>query len=238
MALAQFKANVLPQQSMWLFTFVSLFTSLLAFFMFITTKIEIEGVDERRNYQRLNEALTQQVEQVTRAKQVKWLKTENTLQKGVRLQFALNQEFLGTLFEPASAKINPNYLPLLQQLVNVIQSLEIDQASNRYHHLLTPYLHKGAKVAFKIRIEGHTDSTPVLANSRFKNNIELSTYRAYAMMHYLRTRTGLDHRFFSISGYGDLKPLTPLDPEGPQNRRVELYIQPILIMNPQRLKGV
>jgi hypothetical protein len=49
------------RESIWLVAYISLFTSLLAFFILSTTIIELEGSSVRRNYQQFQHALYLQV---------------------------------------------------------------------------------------------------------------------------------------------------------------------------------
>ena len=90
-----------------------------------------------------------------------------------------------------------------------------------------PILEKVADVLNRlpnpIRMEGHTDSTPI-SNSRFRSNWELSTARAIAMMEALVTRFGVDRRRVAVAGYADNAPAATNDSvEGrARNRRVDI----------------
>lgn len=79
-----------------------------------------------------------------------------------------------------------------------------------------------------IRIEGHTDDTPIHPKHRrrFPSNWELSAARAVAVGRYLMDRHHIPPRRISISGYGPTLPRYPNDdPEGKsRNRRVEFHI--------------
>jgi outer membrane protein OmpA-like peptidoglycan-associated protein len=72
-----------------------------------------------------------------------------------------------------------------------------------------------------IRIEGHTDSLGTEAY-----NIDLSTRRANAVLHYL-TAKGLDAKDFSAIGKGELRPVATnsTDAGRRRNRRVEILIE-------------
>jgi chemotaxis protein MotB len=76
-----------------------------------------------------------------------------------------------------------------------------------------------------VRIEGHTDDTPI-RNSRFGSNWELSTARATQVIAYLQKDLGLAATRLSAAGYGEFHPRVPNDsPEArAQNRRVDLVI--------------
>jgi chemotaxis protein MotB len=76
-----------------------------------------------------------------------------------------------------------------------------------------------------VRIEGHTDDTPI-RNSRFRSNWELSTARATQVIAYLQKELGLAATRLSAAGYGEFHPRVPNDSAAAraQNRRVDLVI--------------
>ncbi len=76
-----------------------------------------------------------------------------------------------------------------------------------------------------VRLEGHTDSTPI-RTPRFKSNWELSAARAIAMMELLTTRFNVPKNKVAIAGYADTIALVPNDTaEGrARNRRVDIII--------------
>lgn len=76
-----------------------------------------------------------------------------------------------------------------------------------------------------IRVEGHTDSTPI-SNQRFKSNWELSTTRASSVLSILINFGVKPHRL-SASGYGGFRPIADNKTrEGrSRNRRVDLVIE-------------
>ena len=77
----------------------------------------------------------------------------------------------------------------------------------------------------RFRIEGHTDDTPVGANSKFLSNWELSAGRSMNVLHYLAD-FGVDENRFSVAGYADTRPkFSNETPEGrAYNRRVDIII--------------
>ena len=77
----------------------------------------------------------------------------------------------------------------------------------------------------RYRIEGHTDNTPVAANSIFPSNWELSATRAVNVLHYLADY-GVRENDFSVAGYADTRPKFSNDTaEGrAYNRRVDIII--------------
>jgi chemotaxis protein MotB len=75
-----------------------------------------------------------------------------------------------------------------------------------------------------LRIEGHTDSTPI-STPRYPSNWDLSTARASAVLKLLAER-GLSSSQLSIAGYAGEKPVADNNtPEGRAlNRRVDLVV--------------
>jgi chemotaxis protein MotB len=75
-----------------------------------------------------------------------------------------------------------------------------------------------------VRIEGHTDSTPI-SNSRYSSNWELSTARASSVLQKM-VECGFPPEKLSAAGYGGFQPVADnTTPDGrAQNRRVDIVI--------------
>jgi chemotaxis protein MotB len=75
-----------------------------------------------------------------------------------------------------------------------------------------------------VRVEGHTDSTPI-SNPRYSSNWELSTARAATVLQKL-IENGFPPEKLSAAGYGGFQPVADNStPEGRgQNRRVDIVI--------------
>lgn len=76
-----------------------------------------------------------------------------------------------------------------------------------------------------VRIEGHTDTTPI-SNYRYPSNWELSGARASSVIRYLLDEFDLAEERFSLIGYGEVKPVAKNDTSEnmAKNRRVEMII--------------
>lgn len=89
-----------------------------------------------------------------------------------------------------------------------------------------------------IRMEGHTDATPI-ATARFRSNWELSAARSIAMMEVFTQRFGIPRAKVAIAGYADTAPVDSNDSlEGrARNRRVDIVIlnQTGLISEPSKV---
>jgi chemotaxis protein MotB len=81
------------------------------------------------------------------------------------------------------------------------------------------------KQGFELRVEGHTDNIPI-HTARFKNNWELSSARAAAVLSMLVDNYGFDPRTISLAGYGEFRPAASNDTEEGRrsNRRIDLVV--------------
>lgn len=112
------------------------------------------------------------------------------------------------LFDPGKATIKPEYVPIAEELADLLVS---DPARS-------------------ILVTGHTDNVPQ-SSSEFASNWELSVMRATNFLKVLvNSNKDLDPRYFSAKGDGEYKAIAPNDTaEGrAKNRRVEVLIQPFI----------
>lgn len=107
------------------------------------------------------------------------------------------------LFETGRAEIKPSILPVLAEIVNVINT--------------------GSE---NIRVEGHTDSIPI-HNLQFKDNWELSIARALSVIRFVRSQNGIDPIRLQPVGCGEYHPVASNETEDGRalNRRVEIFIE-------------
>lgn len=110
------------------------------------------------------------------------------------------------LFDPGKAEFSPQAKRTLDHLAN--------QLKVGPHGLSRP-----------IRVEGHTDNTPILT-AQYPSNWELSTARATNIVRYLVTMHHLPAEKLSAAGYGEYKPVADNSSiEGKQkNRRVDIVV--------------
>jgi len=113
-----------------------------------------------------------------------------------------------TFFGPGSARLNlERGADLLKKVVQLVE-----RATNQ-----------------KLRIEGHTDDTPVgeggAGEERYRDNWQLSTARALAVLAHM-TKEGVPGNRLQVGGFADNKPIESNDtPEGrAYNRRVDIVM--------------
>ncbi|WP_217450864.1 TolC family outer membrane protein [Vogesella oryzae] len=102
-------------------------------------------------------------------------------------------------FDLDSAKLRPESIPALDQLVTTLNMPELANKT--------------------FRVEGHTDTT-----GGFNHNLDLSKRRAQAVRDYLQSK-GIAASRLSSEGYGSTRLLPNLAPTDPTHRRVVVVIQ-------------
>lgn len=119
-------------------------------------------------------------------------------------------------------------------IINIDDRISFDSGQSELKKNFLPTLAKISKILaqypeYYIIIEGHTDDVPI-KTSRFRNNWQLSTERALAVLDYLLKNTDLDPRRFSATGYGEYKPIVSNDTKENRalNRRVDIVVMPII----------
>lgn len=106
-------------------------------------------------------------------------------------------------FISGSARLDDNYIPVLQEVRNVLATKE-----------------------GSVSIQGHTDNIPI-HTARFRSNWELSSGRAVSVAHELLSGGILDPERLTVSGFAATRPLVGNDDAASRavNRRVEIVVQ-------------
>ena len=106
------------------------------------------------------------------------------------------------LFDSGRAELKPNSLAVLDAIAAELK--------------LQPNM---------IRVDGHTDSTPI-DSPRYPTNWELSTARALAVTRYFAETDGIRATRLMAAGFGEFRPLVPNDTREHRamNRRVEIHL--------------
>lgn len=83
-----------------------------------------------------------------------------------------------------------------------------------------------SEIDWIIRVDGHTDNTPLSGTGRYRDNWELSQARALAVVRYMVDELGFPANRLAATGFGDTRPIaqgnSPADLA--QNRRIELKL--------------
>ena len=131
--------------------------------------------------------------------------------QGVRVvgdRFVFSSE---VLFQPGAADLSPEGQAQIAQVVQTLNQVvpEIPPALN-----------------WVIRVDGHTDATPLSGSGEFKDNWQLSQARALAVVRYMTDTLGFPPARLAAAGFGEFQPVAEGDaPEAlAQNRRIELKL--------------
>jgi chemotaxis protein MotB len=113
------------------------------------------------------------------------------------------------LFQPGSATLGPEGRAQVARVASVIRDIADD---------IPP------EIDWVLRVDGHTDRTPVSPSSPFADNWELSQARALSVVRYMIESEGLPADRLAATGFGEHRPVDPGDsPEAfARNRRIEL----------------
>jgi chemotaxis protein MotB len=178
----------IAHEDSWLFSYADLITNLLLFFVVLLTAANIstskmQQIAEAVSGEQAPESLAQIKEEIDKKIEEKNLEeVVRTALTDAGLVLSLNS---GVVFGSGAARIHP------EMEATVASMLEE----------LAPYSER-----YRFAVEGHTDSQPVLKNSPFPSNWELSTARAIAVRARLEA-IGVDRARIRVEGYADTVPL-------------------------------
>ncbi|WP_243371483.1 flagellar motor protein MotB [Geotalea sp. SG265] len=81
----------------------------------------------------------------------------------------------------------------------------------------------------RIRIEGHTDSTPIRARGKYASNWDLSAARAASVVRYLQRKGAINPELLTLAGYGPYAPAAANNTSKGRslNRRIEIALIPM-----------
>ncbi len=204
----------------WLITYADAITLLMAFFVMLLTfaEFDIPAYEEltsalasnigKREEQSTTQSLKIEVQDMVFDAQADQVVDVSTDDRGVVIELQS-----GAFFQPASADIKPEAIPVLKEMAETL-------ASPRYD-------------LYKVIVEGHTDDGAI-RTERFPSNWELSTARASTVVRFFEGNN-VDRNRLTASGYADTIPKVPnRDLEGnpiPENRatnrRVVLRLHPM-----------
>ena len=81
------------------------------------------------------------------------------------------------------------------------------------------------EINWVLRVDGHTDNTPLSGTGRFRDNWELSSARSTSVVKYL-IANGVPANRLVAAGFGEFQPLDTADTDEARaaNRRIELKL--------------
>ncbi len=113
------------------------------------------------------------------------------------------------LFAPGSAALNAEGQAQVARVATVIRGIMDDIP---------------AGIGWILRVDGHTDRTPLSPGSPFRDNWELSQARALSVVRYMIDSEGIPPDRLAATGFGEYQPLDEGDSPAAlaRNRRIEL----------------
>lgn len=131
--------------------------------------------------------------------------------EGVRVvgdRFVFSSE---VLFQAGAADLSPEGEAQIAGVVKILNEIKGD---------IPP------EIDWIIRVDGHTDNTPLSGTGEFRDNWELSQARALSVVRYMQTALGFPPERLAATGFGEYRPVASGDDEASraQNRRIELKL--------------
>ena len=218
----------------WMLTYGDMTTLLLTFFVMMFTTAEVDG----REFQLILTAFQGSLGM---------MEGGNTLSKGKLEEMGLNVSSLpsmtrGKKMAKSRRRAVNTFKPEIQakkiRVTEDERGIVITLTSDNYYSpgsadispAIKSVLNKVAVIVNQlpnnVRIEGHTDNTPVNKDSKYKDNWELSSARATEIVRYLINKKGVDKNKLSAVGYADTRPIDDnnLASGRAYNRRVDIII--------------
>jgi chemotaxis protein MotB len=162
--------------------------------------------------QRLNVALAQRVQELTRYRSDFFGKLREILgnRPDIRVvgdRFVFQSELF---FDSGTASLRPEGTAELDKVASAVLDLQKQIP---------------AEINWVLRVDGHTDTRPLGASSQFKSNWELSAARAISVVQYLISK-GIPPQRLVAAGFGEFQPIDPgtTDEAFNRNRRIELKL--------------
>lgn len=123
--------------------------------------------------------------------------------RGLVIRFSANK-----LFRPGQANVEKMYQPVIDKIAEVLKD--------------------GKRV---IRVEGHTDDSPLPPDSKFDTNWELSSARAIWIVRYMKAKFEIPTNRLSAAGFADGQPVASNKTEEGKalNRRVEIVVTNLMV---------
>ncbi|MCH4540717.1 MULTISPECIES: peptidoglycan -binding protein [Brucella/Ochrobactrum group] len=161
---------------------------------------------------RLNVALAQRVQELNRYRSDFFGRLREILsdKENIRIvgdRFVFQSE---VLFPTGSADINPAGQDEMKKLADAVNQLNQEIPDD---------------INWVLRVDGHTDNVPLAGTGRFRDNWELSSARATAVVKFL-IANGVPANRLVAAGFGEYQPLDAADtPDArSKNRRIELKL--------------
>ena len=169
--------------------------------------------NERKRLEEENNKLTNQAEELANYKSEFFGRLRTVLmgQERVRIvgdRFIFSSE---VLFSTGSSDLSTEGKAEISNVTEILSSIMEDIPDN---------------IDWVIRVDGHTDNTPLSGLGEFKDNWELSQARALSVVKYMITELNFSGSRLAANGFGEYQPISLEDTQEAraQNRRIEIKL--------------
>ena len=214
----------------WVTTFADFMSLLMCFFVMLLSMSEIDT----EKFKAMIEGMTRGFDTKHADVSVKAVdsktKSQNKARMSDREKTVSDAVKLQDLLKPM---IQKGQVELLVRdgliVIRVLQGGSFKSGSSKLKIAFKPIARKLKKILAEIEgtvaISGHTDDRAVKSR-RFRDNFELSSSRAYSVLHELLKGGDVQPNRFVVNGYAETQPLAPNSTAANRNRnrRVELII--------------
>jgi len=163
---------------------------------------ELDGLDEfdgilEEDLEKLKDILEEYADSIGLGSQI----VLSVEERGLVIRFMDN-----VLFDSGKADLKPESIEILKSIAEILNREEFEERL--------------------IKIEGHTDTDPIIYSQDFPTNWELSATRATNVLRYLVEEEKIEGSRVSSSGYSFYRPIAPNDTKEnkAKNRRVDIVI--------------
>jgi chemotaxis protein MotB len=220
----------------WLLTYADLITLLMVFFVVLYSMSQADSTKFKRISAALQQAFNVDVLQGQSA---------TSISDGASKPSAPVDDLISTTEVPQTARLKAKIESIID---GVTQAPDVTVGTDREGvviRLSGSYLFDSGRAELKpnsfavldaiagelrvapndIRVDGHTDSTPI-ESPRYPTNWELSAARALAVTRYLSETDGVRAGRLMAAGFGEFRPIADNDTREhrAQNRRVEIHL--------------
>ena len=214
----------------WVTTFADLMSLLMCFFVMLLSMSEIDTEKFKAMVEGMTRGFdTKQADVAIKAVDAK-TESQNKARMSDREKTVSDAIKLQDLLKPM---IQKGQVELLVRdgliVIRVLQGGSFKSGSSKLKIAFKPIARKLKKILAEIEgtvaISGHTDDRGVKSR-RFRDNFELSSSRAYSVLHELLKGGDVEPTRFVVNGYAETQPLAPNDSvkNRNRNRRVEMII--------------
>ena len=169
--------------------------------------------NERKRLEEENNKLTNQAEELANYKSEFFGRLRTVLMGQERVRIVGDRFIFSSdvLFSPGSSDLSKEGKAEISNVTEILSSIMKDIPNN---------------IDWVIRVDGHTDNTPLSGLGEFKDNWELSQARALSVVKYMITELNFSGSRLAANGFGEYQPISLEDNEKAraQNRRIEIKL--------------